>query len=132
MTPQEKRLWQYLRANALDRLHFRRQVTIDGFIADFYCHEVGIVVEVDGAVHENQREYDALREQIIAARGLRILRFTNTQIETQISAVLADIRKAAQETPHQATTVAKPWSEAAVDTVANTPSPSEGRGKPNL
>ncbi len=99
MTPQEKLLWQHLRGNHLDGLHFRRQVTIDGFIADFYCHEAGLVLEVDGSVHEKQQEYDALRDQIIAARGLRILRFTNAQVETQITAILATIRAAANEAP---------------------------------
>ena len=97
MTPQEKLLWQNLRGNHLDNLHFRRQVTIDGFIADFYCHEVGIVLEVDGAVHRNQQEYDKLRDQIIAARGLRILRFTNHEVETKMTAVLSRIREAVKK-----------------------------------
>ena len=105
MTPQETLLWQNLRGNHLDNLHFRRQVTIDGFIADFadfYCHEVGIVLEVDGAVHDKQQSYDRMRDQIIAARGLRILRFTNDEIEAQIASVLARIRAVAKEKPpHQ-------------------------------
>ncbi len=97
MTPQEWLLWQRLRSNRLDGLHFRRQVTIDGFLPDFYCHALGLVVEVDGEVHEHQQEYDLLRDRIIAARGLQILRFTNTEIETQMPQVIATIRNAAKE-----------------------------------
>jgi very-short-patch-repair endonuclease len=47
MTPAEKLLWNELRANKLG-VHFRRQQVIAGFIVDFYCHKVGLVVEVDG------------------------------------------------------------------------------------
>ncbi len=97
MTPSEWLLWQRLRSNRLDGLHFRRQVTIDGFLPDFYCHTLGLVVEVDGKVHKNQQEYDTLRDQIIKARGLCILRFTNTQIETRMPGVLTAIRTAAED-----------------------------------
>ena len=51
MTPEENILWQYLRANRLHGLHFRRQQIIDGFIADFYCHASRLVIEVDGKIH---------------------------------------------------------------------------------
>ena len=51
ITPSEAALWQALRANRLGGLHFRRQQIIDGFIADFYCHAAGLVVELDGSVH---------------------------------------------------------------------------------
>ena len=92
MTPQEVLLWQRLRAHRFDGLHFRRQVTIDGFIADFYCHTVGLVVEVDGGVHLATQAYDALRDRIISARGLHVIRVTNTQVETDMPAVLSAIR----------------------------------------
>ncbi|WP_292738042.1 DUF559 domain-containing protein [Nostoc sp. JL31] len=52
MTPEEKILWQHLRANRLNGLHFRRQQIINGFIADFYCHSTALVIEVDGKIHE--------------------------------------------------------------------------------
>lgn len=77
MTPAEAILWKYLRTNQLDGLHFRRQQVIDGFIADFYCHAARLVIEVDGEVHDQQPDYDAERDRILTARGLRILRFTN-------------------------------------------------------
>ena len=58
MTPAEKILWNELRANKLG-VHFRRQQVIAGFIVDFYCHKAGLVVEVDGDIHDLQKEEDA-------------------------------------------------------------------------
>jgi very-short-patch-repair endonuclease len=69
MTPEEKLLWQRLRGNQLDGLHFRRQQVIDGYIADFNCHAVAVIVEVDGAGHSRQADYDAARDQILWMRG---------------------------------------------------------------
>ncbi|MCC5624731.1 endonuclease domain-containing protein [Nostoc sp. CHAB 5715] len=77
MTPEEKILWQHLRANRLNGLHFRRQQIINGFIADFYCHATALVIEVDGKIHEQQAEYDAERDKVLSARGLRLLRIKN-------------------------------------------------------
>ena len=76
-TPAEIKLWYHLRANRLAGFAFRRQVPIDGFVADFYCHSAGLVIELDGPVHDNQRDYDAERDRILSERGLRLLRFPN-------------------------------------------------------
>src|SRR2546425_370172 len=91
MTPQEMLLWEALRANLLDGLHFRRQQIIDGFVADFYCHAAGLVIELDGAVHNESQEYDAERIEILKRRGLRVIRFTNSQVETDLRGVLEQI-----------------------------------------
>jgi very-short-patch-repair endonuclease len=58
MTSAEHRLWQALRGSQLGGLHFRRQQVVDGLIADFYCNATGLIIEVDGSVHEQQQEYD--------------------------------------------------------------------------
>jgi len=97
MTPEERRLWQYLRGNRLEGMHFRRQQPIDGFIADFYCHACGIVVEVDGPIHEDQVEYDAERDHVFAARNLVVIRLTNTEINNDIGAGLARITQACHQ-----------------------------------
>jgi very-short-patch-repair endonuclease len=97
MTPAEGLLWERLRNRRLGGLHFRRQQVIDGFITDFYCHAAGLVVELDGSVHDQRKEADAERDNIITDRGLRILRFQNTDIEHAIETVLAAIEAAAQE-----------------------------------
>ncbi len=92
MTEEEKRLWQHLRANRLDGYHFRRQQIIDGFIVNFYCHSAGLVIEVDGEVHENQIAYDAERDGILKTRGLKVLRIPNDEIRTNLDNVLQSIR----------------------------------------
>jgi very-short-patch-repair endonuclease len=92
-TPAELALWYHLRSNRLDGLQFRRQQVIDGFIADFYCHAIGLVIEVDGMIHESQSDYDAERDRILRERGLAILRFTNDQIMHNRAAVLETIRE---------------------------------------
>jgi very-short-patch-repair endonuclease len=94
MTSAEKRLWAALRRNQLDGLHFRRQQIVDGFIVDFYCHAAGLVVEVDGPVHEKQVEYDAERDRVLAARGLQILRVGNEDVMQNMEHVLNQIRTA--------------------------------------
>jgi very-short-patch-repair endonuclease len=97
MTPAERILWSALRANQLDGLHFRRQQVIDGFIVDFYCHTAGLIIEVDGAVHDSQPGYDAERERILSARELRILRLTNTDVIQSLPAVIERIKRAIED-----------------------------------
>jgi len=80
MTPAERRLWGYLRANRLEGWHFRRQQVIAGFIVDFYCHQAGLVIEVDGPIHANQQAVDAERTRILAEYGLKVLRTSNQAV----------------------------------------------------
>jgi very-short-patch-repair endonuclease/predicted N-acetyltransferase YhbS len=96
MTPAEARLWDKLRMNRLQGLHFRRQQVIDGFIADFYCHETRLIIEVDGEIHAGQEEYDRERDAIIATRNLRILRFVNARVIGDMDSVLSEIVAAAR------------------------------------
>jgi very-short-patch-repair endonuclease len=97
-TPAEQILWECLRDRRLAGLKFRRQHPIDKFIADFYCHEARLVVEVDGAVHreKNQAERDALRTEVLRQFGLSVVRVTNTEVETALRKVLTRIVRAAQ------------------------------------
>ena len=92
MTEEEKQLWRRLRANRLDSIHFRRQQIIDGFVVDFYCHSVGLVIEVDGEVHQDQIVYDTERDAILKSRGLTVLRISNDEIRTNLDDVLELIR----------------------------------------
>ena len=92
MTPAEKILWEELRANKLG-VHFRRQQVIQGFIVDFYCHKAGLVVEVDGDIHDLQQEEDARREKALSELGLRIVRFKNDEVVRELSAVVGKIEK---------------------------------------
>jgi len=67
MTNTEAILWLRPRRNGLG-INFRRQQIIDGFIADFYCHEAALVIEVGGPIHDTN--YDAERDRIFTARGI--------------------------------------------------------------
>ena len=97
MTPAETILWKELRTNKLNGLHFRRQQIVDRYIADFYCHQHALIVEVDGNIHELQKEYDAAREGYLIARGFRIIRFTNDEVNKNLRNVLQKIVEACKE-----------------------------------
>ena len=84
-------MWNELRANKLG-VHFRRQQVIQGFIVDFYCHNAGLVVEVDGDVHDLQQEEDARREKVLREMGLSIVRFGNDEVVRNLSVVVGRIR----------------------------------------
>jgi len=92
MTPAEKMLWEELRANKLG-VHFRRQQIIQGFIVDFYCHKVSLVIEVDGDIHDLQQEEDAKREKALSELGLRVIRFRNDEIARDTSGVVERIKQ---------------------------------------
>jgi very-short-patch-repair endonuclease len=98
-TEAEALLWQGLRTNRLDGWHFRRQQIIQGFLVDFYCHRAGLVIEVDGPIHEQQAAADREREQVLQECGLRVIRFTNRQILAELPEVLCTIRKALGSLP---------------------------------
>ena len=84
-------LWARLRGNRLRGLHFRRQHLIHGFIADFYCHASGVVVEVDGGIHDEQVEYDTARDLAFTTLGLLVLRFRNDDVTGNMPGVLEEI-----------------------------------------
>jgi len=97
MTAEEKALWERLRANRLNGLHFRRQQVIDGFIVDFYCHSAGLAVELDGGVHATRADADAQRDSILSRRGVRVLRISNDEVQQDMDSVLARIAAAAEQ-----------------------------------
>jgi very-short-patch-repair endonuclease len=78
-TAAERAAWQILRARRCLGLRFRRQQPIGPFIADFYCPELRLVIEVDGAIHHSaeQRYYDAIREHVLAMLGVIVVRMAN-------------------------------------------------------
>lgn len=96
-TDEEKILWQYLRKNRLGGFHFRRQQVIQGFIVDFYCHQSGLIVEVDGGVHKDQIEYDQERDKVLEGFDLRIIRVKNEDIRNSLQTVLSIIEAACRE-----------------------------------
>jgi very-short-patch-repair endonuclease len=91
MTPAEAALWARLRANQLHGFHFRRQQIIDGFLADFYCHAAGVVLELDGLIHLSQIDYDRERDRVIAANDLQVVRIPNDEIMFNLESLLQRI-----------------------------------------
>ena len=92
-TDPEKILWECLRAKRLNGLKFRRQHSIGRYIADFYCSEARLVIELDGGVHhlKDQRDYDKVRQDVIETREIRVVRIRNEEIEQDPEAVLREI-----------------------------------------
>jgi very-short-patch-repair endonuclease len=92
-TEAEDKLWQALRNKQIENCKFRRQHPIGNFIADFYCHEVKLIVEIDGGYHNEaeQKEYDAARTQAINEFGVRVIRFSNEEILNNLPEVLKKI-----------------------------------------
>src|SRR5262245_2117178 len=88
MTIPERLLWGKLRGGRLAELKFRRQHPIGAYVADFYCHEHHLVVELDGNSHIGTAEYDLQREQYLLNAGLRVIRFSNDDVIEDLDAVL--------------------------------------------
>ena len=91
MTTTEQLLWQKLNRNQLNH-RFKSQHPIDIFIADFYCHALKLVIEVDGSVHEQRREYDAGRTDELANNMITVIRFTNEEVNNDIENVMMRIK----------------------------------------
>ncbi|MFN2298683.1 MAG: endonuclease domain-containing protein [Anaerolineales bacterium] len=94
MTPAERFLWSRLRGNRLGGHHFRRQQIIAGFIVDFYCHQAGLIVIVDGPVHRRNPGLDVERDTILHGMGFRIVRFTNEEVIEDVDSVIRRIGEA--------------------------------------
>nr|MBP8023348.1 DUF559 domain-containing protein [Paludibacter sp.] len=93
-TPAEEFLWEQLKGKHLDNYKFRRQHIIGDCIADFVCLQNKLVVEVDGAYHNDPEvlEYDKLRTQLFEEYGYRVIRFTNEEVIGSIENVLDAIK----------------------------------------
>lgn len=82
----ESLLWEYLRTKPLGH-KFRRQHPIGIYIADFYCHSLKLIIEVDGSIHDSAeaKAKDESRENILATEGIKFLRFRNEDIAANSS-----------------------------------------------
>lgn len=99
MTRAERAVWDLLKEKKVLGLRFKPQHPIDIFIADFYCHPLKLVVEIDGGVHisEDQIEYDIGREAELDRFGIKVIRFTNEEVETDITHVQNEIERICKE-----------------------------------
>ncbi|MEK6478519.1 endonuclease domain-containing protein [Catalinimonas sp. 4WD22] len=92
-TPAEIEMWKHLRESQLG-LKFRRQHPLANYIADFYCHKVKLVVEIDGSIHKLQhiKAYDEGRTYAIEQLGIKVLRFSNEEVFSDIETVIEKIK----------------------------------------
>jgi len=100
-TPSEKRMWRYLRKRQLGGYKFLRQKPFvyeqrDNrryfYIADFYCAELKLIIEVDGKVHDFQKDYDYQRDLVLNGLGFHVLRIRNEEL-AEMDGVLERIRE---------------------------------------
>ena len=95
-TPFEALLWSKIRRKSLG-FEFHRQVPIDEFIVDFYCHELKLAIEVDGFVHDTRQEYDLRRQKRLESKGVVVMRFDNEDVQNGMNEVIGVIVRAIEE-----------------------------------
>ena len=100
-TDAERKLWQHLRNRQFDGLKFRRQYPIAGYVADFACPAIRLVIELDGGQHLEQQQYDQERTKKLASNGYQVVRFWNDDVLFRIEAVLDAIHRMIDATPPQ-------------------------------
>ncbi len=100
-TEAEEVLWQKLRNRNFSGLKFTRQHPIYYFkndrkkflIADFYCNNLKLIIEVDGRIHEKQKNYDRIREELLEIKLYKIIRFKSEEIENNTNRVLIMLKE---------------------------------------
>lgn len=90
-TPQETILWEYLRLKRFNNLRFRQQAVIGGYIVDFYCPSIKLIIELDGYMHN--KEKDHIRDNNLLRLGYKTIRFHNKEIEFNIQDVINSLNR---------------------------------------
>ncbi len=92
-TQVEQKMWfEILRSKQFETYKFLRQKPLDNFIADFYCAELMLIIEIDGDSHAMQEEYDILRSEKLGIYGIKVIRYTNNDIMSNIEGVYEDLK----------------------------------------
>ena len=93
-TPQEQKLWRFIRNNQLG-VKFKRQYPIGDYIVDFICREKWLIIELDGSQHneDNNIINDEIRTKYLESRGFKVIRFWNNDINNNIEGVILEIKK---------------------------------------
>lgn len=92
-TASEKLLWEKLRGNQIKGYKFRRQHPVNLFIADFYCHQLKLIIEVDGEYHLSKEQAISGQERtnVLNANGLDVMRIKNEEVLNDIISVMSKI-----------------------------------------
>ncbi len=86
-TLSEVLLWQKIKGKSFG-VEFHRQVPLDEFIVDFYCHELMLAIEIDGNSHDNKYDYDISRQSILEDNGVSFIRFNDLDVKKYMNNVL--------------------------------------------
>jgi len=99
MTDAERHLWAKIRMKQLKDYQFYRQKPIGDYIVDFFCPKAKLIIEVDGSQHfvNETIEYDRIREEYVSSLGLKVLRFTNTEVLKHVEGVVERIAEEMNE-----------------------------------
>ncbi len=130
MTPQEVKLWNWLREGpVIQGFHFRRQMPLGRFIVDFACVRARLVVEIDGSQHGSDRGRlrDGNRDRALTALGFQILRFWNHEVDFEKTVVMDTIHAALERALPPPSPAATPPPRAGEDRNPPDPSPRAGR-----
>ena len=84
-------LWKQIKGKAFG-FEFHRQVPIDEFIVDFYCHELMLAIEVDGNSHDDKYDYDVKRQDKLEKLGIKFIRFDNLEVKRDMFNVLLELQ----------------------------------------
>lgn len=97
-TAAERKIWgELLRMRQFAHFKFLRQKPLAGYIVDFYCSELQLVIEIDGDSHAETIEYDAERTKVLEALGLTVVRYTNAEVLQNIQGVFDDLIEKVEE-----------------------------------
>jgi very-short-patch-repair endonuclease len=98
-TEAEKVFWNWVKGRQMHGYKFRRQHTLAFYVADFYCHSLQLVVEIDGEIHnhEDNRKSDIERQKAIESMGIRVIRFTNQEVLCQPEVVIEKLEQVIHE-----------------------------------
>jgi very-short-patch-repair endonuclease len=92
-TLSEVLLWNQLKGRKLHGYQFMRQKPIENYIVDFYCSKLELVIEIDGVTHDDKIDRDRTRQLELKQLGLRMLRFQDSDVKTNMAGVLAIIEE---------------------------------------
>jgi very-short-patch-repair endonuclease len=104
LTSAEATLWKQLQRRQLFGWKFRRQHSVGRFVLDFYCPDARLAVELDGSPHDSEagQRRDVERDEFLVTHGIRVVRFENRDVITNLEGVLAEITRVIEGNNHPA------------------------------
>ena len=97
LTPSEKIVWSEIKEKKINGHKFRKQHPVYRYILDFYCHEKKLAIEIDGDSHKERKDFDEYRDSYVRSIGIETLRFSNEEIQRNITYVIEVIKKKLSE-----------------------------------